>query len=319
MSHAITRIDFEVPMSRFLPRRLAAMCAALLVAVLPAQGHAQQQTFPTAEAAAEGFVDAVARSDGDKVRAILGADYKKVLQLDEVSLHDKLNFLEAWAKTHRVVERGGDTAVLEVGETNWSLPVPMVKKGDAWVFDTRAGAEEMKTRRIGRNELSAMDAAMAYFDAQKEYASAVRQPGQGLVYAQKFRSSPGKMDGLYWPTGPGEAPSPIGAAYAATTPDGAYHGYFFRILTAQGPHAPGGAYDYRSKGRMNAGFALIAWPARWGETGIMSFIVSHDGVLYEKNLGPNTTAVARGMQRFDPDDSWRAVQAPSQIAAASGK
>ncbi len=160
-----------------------------------------------------------------------------------------------------------------------------------------------------------MEAALAYFDAQKEYAGAERQAGQGRVYAQKFRSSPGKKDGLYWDTDAGEEPSPIGPAYDATAPDGAYHGYHFRILTAQGKNAPGGAYDYRSKGRMNAGFALIAWPAKWGDTGIMSFMVSHDGVLYQKNLGPNGGAVARGMQRFDPDDSWQSVQAPSQLAA----
>lgn len=305
-------------MSRSLFRWLGACCTALLFSAWPTLGHAQMP-FPSAEAAADAFVDAVARSDDEAVRKILGANYKKVLQLGEVSGDDKLDFLAAWAKTHRVVMQGSDKAALEVGESNWTLPVPMVKKGEAWVFDTYAGADEMTTRRIGRNELAAMEAALAYFDAQREYASAVRQPGQGRVYAQKFRSTPGKKDGLYWDTEPGEEPSPIGPAYAATTADGAYHGYFFRILTAQGKNAPGGAYDYRSKGRMNAGFALIAWPARWGDTGIMSFLVSHDGVLYEKNLGPNSGAVARHMQRFDPDSSWQAVQAPSQIAAAGSK
>ena len=302
-------------MTTSLIRRLGACCAALLFLALPALGHAQTP-FPSAEAAADAFVDAVARSDEDAMRSILGANYRKVLKLGEVAQHDKLNFLEAWAKTHRVVPQGNDMAVLEVGDSKWTLPVPMVRRGDAWVFDTRAGADEMTTRRIGRNELSAMEAALAYFDAQKEYASTERQPGQGRVYAQKFRSTPGKKDGLYWDTDAGEEPSPIGPAYEATTPDGAYHGYFFRILTAQGKNAPGGAYDYRIKGRMNAGFALIAWPAKWGDTGIMSFMVSHDGVLYQKNLGPKGDAIARGMQRFDPDDSWQSVQPASQLAAS---
>jgi len=314
MSQAIPRTGFEVPMSPSLIRWLGACCTALMFTALPTLGQAQTP-FPNAEAAADAFVDAVARSDDDAMRTILGANYKKVLQLGEVSQDDKLDFLSAWAKTHRVVMQGSDKAVLEVGESNWTMPLPMVKKGETWVFDTHAGADLMTTRRIGRNELAAMEAALAYFDAQKEYASAVRQPGQGRVYAQKLRSTPGKMDGLYWDTEPGEEQSPLGPDYTATTPDGAYHGYFFRILAAQGKNAPGGAYDYRSKGRMNAGFALIAWPARWGDTGVMSFMVSHDGVLYEKNLGPNTGAVARGMQRFAPDASWQSVQAPSQLAA----
>ena len=149
--------------------------------------------------------------------------------------------------------QGDDKAVLEVGKTNWQLPIPIVKTAGGWVFDTRAGADEMVTRRIGRNELSAMEAALAYFDAQKEYARKERQPGMGLVYAQKLRSTPGKQDGLYWDTAPGEAPSPIGPSFAATSADGAYHGYFYRILTGQGKNAPGGAYDYRIKGRMSAG------------------------------------------------------------------
>ncbi len=318
MSHAIASTAFEVAMSRSPFRWLGACCASLLFAALPALVQAQTP-FPSADAAADAFVDAIARSDDEAVRRILGANYKKVLQLGEVSQEDKLDFLAAWARTHRVVMQGSDKAALEVGESRWTLPVPMVKNDGGWVFDTRAGADEMSSRRIGRNELAAMEAALAYFDAQQEYASAARQPGQGRVYAQKFFSTPGKKDGLYWDTAPGEAPSPLGPAHIATTPDGAYHGYYYRILTAQGKHAAGGAYDYRNQGRMNAGFALIAWPARWGDTGIMSFMVSHDGVLYQKNLGPKGDAVARSMSRFDPDDSWQSVQAPSQLAASGVK
>ncbi len=204
-------------MSLSLKHRFAALGVALFVAAAPAVAHAQQTKFPSAEAAAEAFVDAVARSDGDAVRAILGADYRKVMPLDEMTQDDKLDFLAAWAQGHRVVAQGDNKAVLEVGKTNWALPIPMVKGPGGWVFDTHAGADEMLTRRIGRNELAAMEAVLAYFDAQKEYARKERQPGMGLVYAQKFFSTPGKKDGLYWESAAGEEPSPLGPAYSAAT------------------------------------------------------------------------------------------------------
>jgi hypothetical protein len=299
-----------------LKNLFAALCLALFVAAAPNAAHAQQSKFPSAEAAAAAFVDAIARSDDGAVRAILGADYRKVLPLEEVSADDKLDFLAAWAQGHRVVAQSDNKAVLEVGKTNWALPIPMVKGSGGWVFDTRAGADELITRRIGRNELAAMEAVLAYFDAQKEYARKERQPGMGLVYAQRFFSTPGKKDGLYWETAAGEEPSPLGPAYsAATSADGAYHGYYFRILTGQGKNANGGAYDYRIKGRMSGGFALIAWPAQYGKSGIMSFMINHDGVVFQKNLGPNGDAVARSMQRFDHDASWQAVVPASAMAA----
>jgi Protein of unknown function (DUF2950) len=316
MAQPFHRISFEVSMACSILRRLIALCLTLMFVAWPTLGHAQQTQFPSAEAAADAFVNAVATGNDDAVRSMLGADYRKVLQLGEVSQTDKLDFLEAWALTHRVVAQGDAKAVLEVGKTNWQLPVPIVRSALGWVFDTRAGADELVTRRIGRNELSAMEAALAYFDAQKDYARKQRQPGMGLVYAQKFFSTPGKQDGLYWETAAGEEPSPLGPAHAlATSADGAYHGYHYRILMGQGKNAQGGAYDYRIKGRMSAGFALIAWPARYGHSGIMSFMVNHDGVVYQKNLGPRGDALARGVQRFDPDASWQAVQPPSQLAA----
>lgn len=306
-------------MSRPFIDRLAALLAAVLLAALPAAAHAQVKKFPSADAAAAAFTNAVATNDKDGMRALLGADYMKVLQLDKVSESDKVDYLAAWADAHRVVPQGDAKATLEVGKSAWPMPIPMVKTAGGWQFDTRAGADNLNTLRIGRNELSAMEATLAYYDAQKDYASKERQPGQGLTYAQKFFSSPGKKDGLYWPTATGEEPSPIGPAYAtSTTPDGAYHGYYYRILTSQGKNANGGAYDYLIKGRMSAGFALIAWPARWGQTGIMSFMVNHDGVVFEKNLGPSTASAARSIQRFDHDTTWTAVQPPSELAARSG-
>ena len=299
---------------------ISAWCVALFVAAAPSLAYAQQAKFPSAEAAAEAFVDAIARGDDDAVRAILGTNYRKVLPLDKMTQDDKLDFLSAWAQDHRVVAQSENMAVLEVGKTHWSLPIPMVKGPGGWAFDTLAGADELVTRRIGRNELWAMEAVLAYFDAQKEYARKERQPGMGLMYAQKFFSTPGKQDGLYWETAAGEEPSPLGPAYsAATGRDGTYHGYRFRILTGQGKNANGGAYDYRIKGRMSAGFALIAWPVQFGKTGIMSFMVSHEGVVFQKNLGPNGDAVARAMQRFDHDASWQAVVPASAMAASATK
>jgi len=299
---------------------ISAWCVALFVAAAPSLAYAQQAKFPSAEAAAEAFVDAIARGDDDAVRAILGTNYRKVLPLDKMTQDDKLDFLSAWAQDHRVVAQSENMAVLEVGKTHWSLPIPMFKGPGGWAFDTLAGADELVTRRIGRNELWAMEAVLAYFDAQKEYARKERQPGMGLMYAQKFFSTPGKQDGLYWETAAGEEPSPLGPAYsAATGRDGTYHGYRFRILTGQGKNANGGAYDYRIKGRMSAGFALIAWPVQFGKTGIMSFMVSHEGVVFQKNLGPNGDAVARAMQRFDHDASWQAVVPASAMAASATK
>jgi len=294
--------------------RIAVLCLDFLIALLPTLGHAQQTQFPSAEAAAAAFVDSLAISDNDALHKILGPEYRS-LHLEEATPDDKLNFLSAWAKKHRVVAQGDNRAVLEVGETTWTLPIPMVKGPGGWAFDSRAGADELTTRRIGRNELAAMEAALAYFDMQKEYARKERQGGRGLVYAQKFFSTPGKQDGLYWPSAQGEEPGPMGPGYAAGGPGGAYHGYHFRILTAQGKNAKGGAYDYIDKGRMNGGFALIAWPAKYGYNGIMSFMVSHEGVVYQKTLGPGGDAIARSMKRFDPDDTWQVVQPPSTVAA----
>jgi len=186
-----------------------------------------------------------------------------------------------------------------------ALPVPIVKGDAGRRFDPRAGADVMRTRRIGRNELSAMQAALAYFDAQKEYAQRDHTGDGVLEYAQKFVSSPGRHDGLYWPDTTGQGQSPLGPLYVSQKPGEGYHGYRFRILTAQGKAASGGAYDYIIGGRMRSGFALIAWPVRYGDTGIMSFMVSHEGVVYEKDLGSGTEAAARAIKRFDPDAGWR--------------
>ncbi|MEJ8857288.1 DUF2950 domain-containing protein [Variovorax robiniae] len=285
---------------------IAAACA-LTLASAPAFA---QHAYPTPEAASQAFADAVANSDVAALRTVLGADWRAFVPEGSVDKEDIYGFLSAWAKQHKTVLESPTRAVLSAGPGDWTLPIPIIKSAGGWRFDTHAGADQMRSRRIGRNELAAMQAALAYFDAQKEYAQRDRDGNGVLEYAQKFASSPGKHDGLYWPDKPGDDPSPLGPLYAGVRPGEGYHGYHFKILKAQGKNAPGGAYDYVIGGRMRGGFALIAWPVLYGDTGVMSFMVSHDGTVYEKNLGPGTDAAARAVTRFDPDASWRKAIEP---------
>ncbi len=288
-------------------RRWAARAVLLLALPLSSLGAHAQQKFPSPEAAADALVDALATSDREAYDLILGAGWRRFIPIEGIDAEDKTRFLEAWAKAH-AVERDSDTvAHLTVGADRWMLPIPIAKQGESWRFDTRAGADEIRTRRIGRNELSAMQAALAYCDAQHEYALSDHDGDGVLEYAQRLISTPGKQDGLYWAALPGEAESPLGPLFGDDIPGNGYLGYRFRILKAQGPNAPGGAYDYRIGRRMSAGFALVAWPAKYGDTGVMSFIVSHDGQLYQKDLGSRSSTAAQAIKRFDPDSSWEKV------------
>jgi hypothetical protein len=283
----------------------AALTGAALLAPLAV---AAQQAFPTPDAAATALVDAVVQIDEDALRKILGHDWRTFIPTEALGRRDIDAFLGGWATAHKIVIDPAHTAHLAVGAQEWVLPIPMVEKNGVWRFDARAAADEIRTRRIGRNELAAMQATFAYYDAQKEYARKDRNGDGVLEYAQKLISTPGKQDGLYWAALDGEAESPLGPLFGDGEPSGrGYYGYHYRILTAQGGEAPGGAYDYRIKNRLSGGFALVAWPVKYGDSGVMSFIVSHDGVLYEKDLGPKTGATARAMSQFNPDDSWKKV------------
>jgi hypothetical protein len=189
----------------------------------------------------------------------------------------------------------------------WTLPIPIVKTAAGWRFDTKAAPEEMRVRRIGRNELAAIQVALVYTDAQSEYR-ARDWNGDGVrEYATRGVSSPGKRDGLYWASLPGEPESPLGAEFADATPGQPYHGYMYKILTAQGPSAPGGARSYIKNGHMTEGYALVAWPVRYDDTGVMTFIVNQDGVVYQKSLGSGTGAAARSINAYNPDASWSKV------------
>jgi hypothetical protein len=282
---------------------LAALCIAAAAA---AQA---QQTYPSAASAANALVTAIRGDDQAALRTVLGEDWKTFIPTDHLDREDIDHFLAEWDRVHHLESSDPGRVLLAAGDKGWTLPIPIVKVDAGWQFDVQAGADEMTTRRIGRNELAAMQAAQAYFDAQKEYAQADRNGDGVLQYAQQFASSPGKRDGLYWPSAENEPESPLGPLFVSGRPGEGYQGYRFRILTAQGKSAPGGAYDYKIKGRMVSGFALVAWPLHYGDTGVMSFMISHDGRLYEKDLGEKSAEIAQQMTSFDPDPSWKVVRA----------
>jgi len=282
-----------------------AAVAAVSLAIAPASFA--QAAFPTPDAAANALVDGIARHDRDAIKVVAGADYEKYFPSSTTDPEDVTNFLAAWAKAHAIVPAGSDKAFLGVGVHGWTLPVPIVKTDAGWRFDTKGAPEEMRVRRIGRNELAAIQVSLAYTDAQNEYRAADWNGDGVKEYAMRALSTPGKRDGLYWASLPGEPESPLGAEFADAKVGMPYHGYLYRILTAQGKDAPGGAKSYVKDGHMTEGYALIAWPAKYDDTGVMTFIVNQDGVVYQKNLGPGTDAAARAVKAFNPDATWSKV------------
>ena len=280
-----------------------------------------QTGFASPEEAVATLVNAAKSDDTMELSAILGPDGKELISSgDEVAdKNGRARFVRFYEEKNTVVKETDTKAVLEVGNEAWPFPIPIVKAGGEWRFDTKAGKQEILHRRIGRNELSTIQACLAYLDAQREYAVKDRDRDELLEYAQKFASEPGSKDGLYWESKEGEEQSPLGPLVASAREEGytrkkagekprPYHGYLFKILTAQGRNAPGGALDYMARGQMIGGFALVAYPAEYGSSGIMTFIVSHSGDVYEKDLGKRTRSVAGAMKTFDPDKSWRKVE-----------
>jgi hypothetical protein len=291
---------------------LCVLCVAAAQAATP-----QQRAFPSAEEAAAALVNAIKARDRAAIVAILGPGTQKwVWSGDAVA--DRATgekFVSAYEKGHTLSPAGDNKMVLELGPENWPFAFPLVKSGAGWRFDSEAGREELLARRIGENELTVMNVLLAIVDAQRDYVSADRNRSGVREYARKFASSPGKTDGLYWPTKAGEPPSPLGPLVVQASSEGykkgagptPYHGYHFRMLTGQGKNAPGGALDYVVRGRMIGGFAAVAYPAQYGNSGVMTFIVNHDGKVFEKDLGTDTAKIAAAMTRFDPDSSWTAV------------
>jgi len=266
---------------------------------LPLTGFAQQ-TFPRPRLAAEALVRAIDTRDDAAMHQLLGDNWRVYLPQKDVDPDEVARFLRDWKVSHKVVEEG-DTAHLNVGPENWQLPIPIKRTAQGWSFDMVAGAVEIETRTIGRNELSAIQAVSAYAEAQHEYQMTAGQ------YAQRFISTDGQHDGLYWPVKEGEAPSPLGPAFGSDQPGSDYHGYYYRILTSQGVNASGGAYSYIENGKMTKGFALIAWPVVYGHTGVTSFMVNQQGEIYQQDLGRQTDAAVQAINVFDPDAKWQKV------------
>ena len=279
-----------------------------------AQPAAAQRTFDTPEAAAKALVAAAKADDENLVVEIFGAKYRNlIVTSDKLQDSERLARFARSAAEYQLLRAEADGRItLVVGADAWPLPIPLVKSGAGWQFDAAAGAEEMINRRIGGNELAAIEALRFYGDAQRQYAAKPRDGTKVRQFAQLLRSSPGKKDGLYWDADPskGEELSPFGPLIkdAASRQRGVpYNGYYFRILKKQGPAAPAGRYNYVINGRMIAGYALIAYPADYGDSGIKTFIVNHYGDVYEKDLGPETAQRAAAITEYNPDSTWTLV------------
>jgi len=281
---------------------------------------AAQKTFATPEEAAKALVEAVRAASVPALLEVMGPQSKSWLFTgDKVSdAAEWKTFLASYDKKNALAKDGDAKAILVIGD-DWPFPAPLVKKDGKWAFDTEAGREEVINRRVGRNELDTIQTLLAIVDAQREYAANDADGNKLADYAVRFRSSPGKKDGLYWATKAGEPQSPLGPIVAQAVREGygkvagtgkpaPYNGYYYRMLTSQGKDAPGGAYDYLVKGKLFGGFAVVAWPASWGNSGVKTFILNHDGVVFEKDLGPGTADQAGKMKSFNPDKTWSKVQ-----------
>jgi Protein of unknown function (DUF2950) len=276
----------------------------------------EAKTFPTPQAAAQALVDAVKSGDKQAILAVLGSDAQDIVSSgDPVQDKESAEKFTTSAQQMMHVDQTPDGIdIMSIGTDDWPFPIPIVKRGDGWFFDTLAGKQELLNRRVGANELDTIEVCRAYVEAQREYASDVRDDSGVMKYAERLISSDGKKDGLYWPPKDGEAASPFGPLVADAQEEGysnkraPYHGYFYRVLTAQGKAAPGGAYSYIINGNMIAGFALVAYPAQYGSSGVMTFIVNQQGVVYQKDLGLKTEVIAKAMKIYNPDSSWQKAQ-----------
>jgi hypothetical protein len=282
---------------------------------------ANQKTFKSPEEAVKALIEAVRGNDTKELLAIFGPSGKElVFSGDKVADETgRERFIKAYEEMNKLVSENDTKVILHVGKGDWPFPIPVVKRGEYWLFDTMAGREEILNRRIGRNELSAIQVCLAYVDAQREYILKDRDEDKLLEYARRLQSRRGKKNGLYWEAKEGEEQSPLGPLIAKAAREGyigrrllgrrnPYHGYHYKILKAQGKNAPGGEHDYIVEGKMIGGFALVAYPNEYGNSGVMTFIVNQDGVVYEKDLGKETEKTARAMKKFDPDETWKKAE-----------
>jgi hypothetical protein len=303
----------------FIRRGLAVMvCAAGLALGALAQTPTPQttnaaptlQSFATPEAAADTLTEALRKDDDKTISAILGTGWRDLVPgTKEEEDKSRADFLKAWDESHKIVPNGDDKAGIEVGTTGFVMPIPLIKENGTWHYDVDAGRLELQARYIGRNELRVIQTLLAIVDAEQDYSAQDPMKTGVATYARRLLSTPGKKDGLYWETQPGEPDSPLGplvakAQLGAKEGDG-YWGYRYRLLYGQGPEAKGGAYSYLANGRMIGGFGVIAWPVTYGDTGVMTFIVNQDGVVYEQDLGADTPQKAANILVFNPDKDWQ--------------
>jgi len=308
---------------RGLERTLLGAASVVLFAMFPASVASgrptNQKTFATPTEAVQALVKAAEDGNQEEMMAVLGEDAKELVYSGD-SVQDQkgmVGFTKAYKTKHALLKPDEQTRILQVGKNDWEMPIPLVKDGEQWRFDTAAGKEELLYRRIGHNELGAIAACRGYIDAQKDYATVGHDGLPAGIYAQKLMSSPGKQDGLYWETGDGEAASPAGPLLAQASDAGyesqglgkvePYHGYLYRILKGQGAAARGGAKSYLKDGELSGGVALVAFPAQYRVSGVMTFLINQNGVVYQKDLGEKTGELARGMKEYDPDSSWKRV------------
>ncbi|MEW6586369.1 MAG: DUF2950 domain-containing protein [Nitrospirota bacterium] len=292
------------------------MCLFLFgIFCVPAFSGIEQKNFSSPEEAVEAVIDSIQKNDKDVMLAILGPEGKDLIDSGDpvADRAGRSRFLQEYNEKHSLKRESADKAVLSVGDDDWPFPIPIVKKLDKWHLDTKAGKEEILNRRIGRNELNVIEAMKAYWAAQHEYAS--KNPSN--EYAQKIVSTKSKKDGLYWETKEGEEESPLGSLIAKASKAGysakkdvkpaPYYGYYYKILTAQGKNAEGGAYDFIVNGKMILGFALVAYPAKYGNSGVMTFMINQQGIVYQKDLGKDTEKTVTDMTKYDPDRTWQKV------------
>jgi hypothetical protein len=295
----------------------AILAAGAVCFVLPATAQQTgQKTFTSAADASEALVAALRTNDEGALLNILGPEGKEIISSGD-PVEDKTNraeFVKRYQQMHRLVIEPDGTTTLYIGAENWPTPIPLVHKGGAWYFDTPAGKQEILYRRVGRNELAVIQVCRELVDAEKEYYAQPHDGSSSRQYAQKFFSDPNKHNGLYWEPLPGEAESPIGPLLASAAAEGypqdpnhelqPFQGYYFRLLTGQGANAPGGARKFIVDGKMTGGFAFLAFPAEYRSSGVMTFMVAQDGIVYEKDLGPHTADIAKNMTRYERDSGW---------------
>lgn len=303
-----------------------ASCVQRPLSPVPAS---DQLTFRTPQAAAAALVEAATARDAARVTAIFGSGGAALASSGDPVADEAgyASFAARASEKQEIVEQGKGAAIVQLGNDQWPLPIPLRKGSKGWFFDTNAGADEILSRRIGRNELNTISVCLAYVDAQREYARRVRASKHRVEYAQKIASTPGKKDGLYWETAEDEEPSPLGPLFAEAAKEGygkrsedelaknpgprPFHGYLFRILTAEAESGTSGLRSYLKDGRMTEGFALVAWPAEYGSSGMTTFLVNDLGIVFQKDLGPQTGEIASAMVKYAVDDSWEPVPAPA--------